>query len=331
MKTCLVTGGAGFIGSHLVEALIAKGHTVSVLDSKPIESAANLQRVRDRINYFEASVCDLEAVRRASRGVDVIFHQTEIGSVSGSIRDPRTTNQLGVDGTLNVLEAARENEVTRVVYGSSASVYGSESRLPRCEDSPLEPISPYGAARLAGENYCVAFTANLGLETVRLRYFNVYGPRQELAGDQVAVLPAFLNAMAAGQRPVIYGDGMQTRDFVRVADVVQANLLAADNPRAAGKAYNIGSGVRTSVLGLLGMINRALDTNLVPIHVRARPGEVRFSQADITSAQRDLGFCPCTDLAEDLRLLAAGLNGGLRGPRFLRLHHAYSAGGPSPD
>lgn len=326
METCLVTGGAGFIGAHLVEALLAKGALVHVIDSLPLDAAPRLWRVRERIQYFQGSVSELELVRAACRDVNMIFHQPALGSVLDSIKDPMATNRLGTEGTLNVLMAARESGVKRVIYGSSASVYGNGGRLPRAEDSPLEPISPHGVAMLAGENYCAAFTDNHGLETVRLRYFNVYGRESIVTEAPANVLQAFSFAVSAGRRPLIFGDGMQTRDFVHIDDVVQANLLAAANPRASGKAYNIGSGQRTTLLGLLGMMGRQLDTTLKPMFTRARPGDIRFSHADTSSTQRDLGFCPCTNLAQDLPTLLDAPESVLRGPRSLHWHFKVSAG-----
>jgi UDP-glucose 4-epimerase len=317
METCLVTGGAGFIGAHLVEALLAKDAFVHVLDHLPLDHAPRLWRVRERIRYFQGSILDLNLVRAASQDVNIVFHQPELGSVLDSIKDPLVTNRLGTEGTLNVLIAARECNVRRVIYGSSASVYGNGGRLPRAEDSPVEPISPHGAALLAGENYCAAFTDNHGLETVRLRYFNVYGRESLISESPANVVQAFSYAVAAGRRPLVFGDGMQTRDFVHIDDVVQANLLAAANPRASGKVYNIGSGQRTTLLGLLGMMGRELDTTLKPMFTRARPGDIRFSHADTSSTQRDLGFCPCTNLARDLPKLLDAPESVLRGPRSL--------------
>jgi UDP-glucose 4-epimerase len=317
METCLVTGGAGFVGAHLVEALVAKGAIVHVMDRPALEAAPRLWRVRERIHYFQGSILDLDLIRAASRDVNVVFHQPRLGSVLDSIKDPLATNRIGAEGTLNVLMAARENGVKRVIYGSNASVYGNGGRLPRTEDCSLEPISPHGVATLAGENYCAAFTDNHGLETVRLRCFNVYGRETIVTEGPENVLQAFSAAATAGRRPLIFGDGMQTRDFVHVDDVVQANLLAAANPRAAGKAYNIGSGQRTTLLGLLGVMGRQLETILKPMFTRARPGDIRFSLADTSTSQRELGFCPCTNLATDLPTLRDAPESVLRGPRSL--------------
>jgi UDP-glucose 4-epimerase len=319
MESCLVTGGAGFVGAHLVEALVAKSLIVHVLDTSALEAASRLRRVRERISYFLGSVLDLDLVRAASRDVNFIIHQPMLGSVPESLKDPLTINRLATEGTLNVLAAARENSVKRVIYGSDASVYGHGGRLPRSEDCPLEPVSPHGVAMLAGENYCAAFTANYGLETVRLRCFNVYGHDMLAAKPHQGVLQSFATAVAAGQRPLIFGDGMQTRDFVHVDDVVQAHLLAAANSRIAGRAYNIGSGQQTTLLGLLGMMERHVDATVKPMFTRARQGDIRFSLADTSATQRDLGYCPRTNLAEDLPALVDGPESILRGPRSPRL------------
>ena len=326
MESCLVTGGAGFIGAHLVEALVAKGLMVHVLDTPALEIATRLRRVRERIHYFQGSVLDFDLVRAASRDVNLIFHQPTLGSVPESISDPIAINRLATEGTIQVLSAARENSVKRVVYGSDATVYGHGGRLPRSEDCPLEPVSPHGVAMLAGENYCAAFTANFGLETVRLRCFNVYGQDALASEPYQGVLQSFATAIAGGQRPLVFGDGMQTRDFIHIDDVVQAHLQAAANPRISGKAYNIGSGQQTTLLGLLGMMGRHVVTAVKPMFTRARHGDIRFSLADTSATQRDLGFCPCTNLAEDLLDLLAGPESILRGPRSPKLRVRVFAG-----
>jgi UDP-glucose 4-epimerase len=331
METCLVTGGAGFVGANLVEALVAKGLIVHVLDTPSLDGATRLRRVRERIHYFQGSILDLDLIRAITRDASLIYHNPCIGSIADSIQDPISTNRIATEGTINVLSAARENSVKRVVYGSDASVYGHGGRLPRSEDSPLEPVSPHGAALLAGENYCVAFTANFGLETVRLRCFNVYGNDALGQQSQQGALESFAAALAAEQRPLVFGDGMQTRDFVHVDDVVQAHLLAAANPRISGKAYNIGSGQQTTILGLLGMMGRHLDTTVKPMFTRPRPGDARFSLADTSATQRDLGFCPRTNLAEDLPALLEAPESVLRGPLSPRFRVRVFAGGAFPD
>ena len=330
METCLRDGRQESLALALPNSC-RQGRLVHVLDLPTLEAAPRLRNIRERIHYFQGSVLDLELLRSASRDVDVIFHQPMLGSVLDSIKDPLSTNRLGTEGAINVLSAAHENSVRRVIYLSSASVYGHGGRLPRSEDCPLEPISPHGVAMLAGENYCVAFAANHGLETVRLRPFNVYGSGVSSAEAQPGVLESFADAVASGRRPLVFGDGMQTRDFVHVDDVVQANLLAAANPRAAGKAYNIGSGQQTTLLSLLGMMGRHLDITLKPMITRARPGDIRFSLADTTASQRDLGCCPCTNLASDLAGLLGARELVLKGPKSPRLRVRVFARGNSTD
>jgi UDP-glucose 4-epimerase len=245
MSLCLVTGGAGFIGSHLVDGLLQAGHSVRVLDNLSTGSLANLAQVQGRIDLIEGDITNLEAVRSAMRGVVWVFHEAALASVPRSVEDPATTNRTCVDGTINVLLAARDAKVQRVVYAASSSAYGASPSLPKREtDLPL-PMSPYAVAKLAAEHYCAAFSEVYGLETVRLRYFNVFGPRQPPDSPYAAVIPRFLEAMMAGKSPVIYGDGLQSRDFTYVADIVQANFLAAKAPGVSGKVFNIACGRRS--------------------------------------------------------------------------------------
>jgi UDP-glucose 4-epimerase len=301
MAECLVTGGAGFIGSHLVEALLAQGHAVRVLDNFSTGSRENLAMVRHGIELIEADVTDLDAVRAATRDVEVVFHQAALASVPRSVANPLATHQACATGTLHVLLAAREAGARRVVYAASSSAYGSSPHLPKRETDPTLPLSPYAVAKLAGEQYCAAFSQVYGLETVRLRYFNVFGPRQSPDSPYAAVIPLFLQAMLAGRSPVIHGDGLQSRDFTFVDDAVQANLLAATAPGVSGKVYNIACGNRTSLLELVARINEMLGTAIQPAHDAARPGDVRHSQADISRARSDLGYCPRIDVAQGLR------------------------------
>src|SRR5262245_43499883 len=261
MAACLVTGGAGFIGSHLVEALVTRGYSVRVLDNLSTGSAANLARVRRDVELIQGDLTDLNTVREAVRDTELVFHQAALASVPRSVADPLSTHQACVNGTLHVLLAAREAGVRRIVYAASSSAYGASTKLPKQETDPTLPLSPYAAAKLAGEQYCAAFTEVYGLETVRLRYFNVYGPRQSPDSPYAAVIPLCLRAMLAGRGPRIHGDGRQSRDFTFVADVVRANLLAAEAPGVAGAVYNIACGRRTSLLDLVVKINALLGTD----------------------------------------------------------------------
>jgi UDP-glucose 4-epimerase len=298
---CLVTGGAGFIGSHLVEALLARGHRVRVLDNFSTGRRENLTPYRGDIELIAGDLTDLNTVRAATRDAEVVFHQAALASVPRSVADPLATHQACATGTLHVLMAAREAGVRRVIYAASSSAYGNSPQLPKCETDPTVPLSPYAAAKLTGENYCAAFSQVYGLETVRLRYFNVFGPRQPPDSPYAAVIPRFLEAMRAGRSPVIYGDGQQSRDFTFVQDVVQANLLAAEAPGVSGKVYNIACGRRTSLLNLVAKINALLGAHIKPIHDNARPGDVRHSQANIERAQTELGFVPAHDVDGGLR------------------------------
>jgi UDP-glucose 4-epimerase len=301
MTISLVTGGAGFIGSHLVEALLQRGHTVRVLDNFSTGDLGNLEGVRGQIHVLDGDITDLDAVRAAMKGVRFVFHQAALASVPRSIANPLATHQACVNGTLHVLMAAREAGVRRVVYAASSSAYGGSRRLPKCEDDPTIPLSPYAVAKLAGEQYCAVFSSVYGLETVRLRYFNVFGPRQSPDNPYAAVIPKFIEAMTRGQSPVIHGNGEQSRDFTFVADVVRANLLASEAPGVSGNVYNIACGRRTSLLQLVEHLNGMLGTNIKPTHTEPRPGDVPHSQASIERAVEDLGYKPTTDIATGLR------------------------------
>jgi UDP-glucose 4-epimerase len=301
MPQCLVTGGAGFIGSHLVEALVARGHRVRVLDNFSTGDATNLEGVRGSIDLVEGDITDFDTVRSAVRGTEVVFHQAALASVPRSVADPMATHRACVDGTLHVLLAAKEERVRRVVYAASSSAYGNSDRLPKRETDPTAPLSPYAVAKLAGEQYCAAFSEVYGLETVRLRYFNVFGPRQTPDSPYAAVIPLFLRALTRGERPLIYGDGGQSRDFTFVDDVVQANLLAAETPGVSGRVFNVACGHRTSLLELLRHLNALLGTETAPVHTDPRPGDVRHSQADIGRARELLGYRPTTDTLSGLR------------------------------
>lgn len=302
MPTCiLVTGGAGFIGSHICEALVKRGSRVRVLDNLMTGYRANLAHLEDRFEFIEADIGDYEAVRRAAEGVSVIFHQAAIPSVPRSVAEPRLNHEANVEGTFNVLIAAREARVRRVVYAASSSAYGDTETLPKTENMLPSPLSPYAAAKLFGEYYCQVFTRVYGLETVALRYFNVFGPRQDPSSPYSGVISKFVTALLAGERPVIYGDGEQSRDFTYIDNVVDANLRAAEAPAANGKIINIGGGTRVTLNQLLTELQHIFGSDLPPSYEEPRTGDVRHSLADITLAQRLLGYTPNISLAESLR------------------------------
>ncbi len=299
----LVTGGAGFIGSHLVEHLVAAGHEVVVLDDLSAGRREYLAAVRDDIRFLHGSVTDLEGCRRAMVGVHCVLHQAAVTSVQRSVDDPLVAHHVNVTGTLNVLLAAREAEVQRVVYAGSTAAYGDSPRLPNREDHLTRPLSPYAASKLAAEEYCRAFSVTYGLDTVVLRYFNVFGPRQDPNSQYAAVVPRFITAALAGERPTIYGDGGQTRDFVYVANVVHANLLASHAPAAhvAGQVFNVGAGLSVSVNELWSAISALVGIDLAPAYAAARVGEVRDSLAAISKAREQIGYEPTVDFEEGLR------------------------------
>jgi UDP-glucose 4-epimerase len=300
MALYLVTGGAGFIGSHLVEALVQRGGRVRVLDDFSTGHRDNLEAVASSIELIEGDITDAQTVRQAMAGVEVVFHQAALASVPRSVANPLATHRACVDGTLNVLLAARDAGVRRVVYAASSSAYGNSEVLPKSEHHPTLPLSPYAVAKLAGEQYCAAFSEVYRLETVRLRYFNVFGPRQSPSSPYAAVIPLFIQALSTGKRPTIHGDGSQSRDFTFVADVVQANLLAAEAPGVSGKVYNVACGKRTTLLELVQHLNALLGTNIEPTHTAPRPGDVKHSLADIHRASADLGYQPTTDIPTGL-------------------------------
>jgi UDP-glucose 4-epimerase len=301
VSTCLVTGGAGFIGSHLVEALVARGDAVRVLDDLSTGNAENLAGVRQRVQLIQGSVTAADVVERAVAGCDAVFHLAALPSVTKSVEAPLASHEIGATGTLLVLDAARRAGVRRVVYAASSSAYGDQPGDVRRETDPLLPLSPYAAAKLAGEHYCQCCTAVYGLETVRLRFFNVFGPRQDAKSPYSGVISLFSAAMAKGSAPTIYGDGLQTRDFVFVADVIQALVKAAEAPQAAGKVYNIGCGQSVTILDLVNHLNELLGVQLQPIFAPPRAGDVRHSLADIALARQDLGYAPAVSFREGLR------------------------------
>jgi nucleoside-diphosphate-sugar epimerase len=298
----LVTGGAGFIGSHLVDALLARGDEVVVLDNFSTGRAENLAHVQDRIRFIEASIVDLGACRKAMEGADLVLHQAALGSVPRSVADPVTTHDVNLTGTLNILVAAREAGVRRVVYAASSSAYGNTDELPKREEMAPRPLSPYAVSKLAGEEYCAAFHASYGLPTVALRYFNVFGPRQDPGSRYAAVIPLFIAAAHANRAPTINGDGEQSRDFSYVDNVVQANLRACDAPPEAwGRVFNIGCGARISINDLWRQICALTGTTVEASYGKPRRGDVRDSLAALDHARNLLGYEPEIGLEEGLR------------------------------
>jgi nucleoside-diphosphate-sugar epimerase len=300
-KTYLVTGGAGFIGSHLSERLIREGHSVRVLDDFSSGKIENLESVRDKVEIIRGDVRDINLVREAMDGVEVVFHQAAIGSVPRSVADPLATHEANITGTLNVLMAARDAGVRRVIYASSSSVYGEGAQLPKREDMMPQPLSPYALSKLAGEYYCAVFYRVYGLESVSLRYFNIFGPRQDPTSQYAAVIPRFIAALIEGQPPIIYGDGMQSRDFTYVENAVEANLLAAEARGVAGRAFNVACGNRYTLLELLDRLKRIIGCRVEPLHEAPRPGDIRHSQASIEAAKAALGYRVAVDFDEGLR------------------------------
>ncbi len=302
-RTSVVTGGAGFIGSNLVHALLARGDRVRVLDDLSTGRAVNLDDVRRDVELVDGDVRDADAVARAIEGTALVFHQAAIPSVARSVADPVATNDVNVTGTLNVLVSARDAEVERVVYASSAAVYGNADTLPLHEGMPTRPASPYGVSKLAGERYLEAFTRTDGLPTVALRYLNVFGPRQNPRSEYAAAIPRFISCTVGADAPTIFGDGEQARDFVFVDDVVHANLLAAEAIEPAwGRAFNIGRGERRTVNELLDAIRTLVPgEHPTPVNAPPRAGEIRDSWSDISAAREVLGYEPAVAFEEGLR------------------------------
>ena len=308
----VVTGGAGFIGSHLVEHLVTAvgGHRVTVLDNFSTGRRENLEPWLERIRIVEGSVTDPDACREAIAGADFVLHQAALPSVPRSLRDPLASHEANATGTLNVLIAARDAHVQRVVYAASSSAYGNTAELPKREEMLPRPLSPYAAAKYAGEQYCRAFHASFGVATVALRYFNVFGPRQDPSSQYAAVIPKFIMCAVAGESPTIFGDGEQTRDFTFVRNVVRANLLACEAPAAAlGEAYNVGCGERVSVNALWRRIRDLLGATVDARYEPARTGDVRDSLASLDRVRTMLGYTPVVALDEGLRETVRSLTG----------------------
>jgi nucleoside-diphosphate-sugar epimerase len=303
----LVTGGAGFIGSHIAERMVELGHDVVVLDNFSTGRRQNLAAFADEVELVEGDMRSYERVHTAVRGCEVVLHQAALPSVPRSVQDPLTSTEANVTGTLNVLLNARDAGVRRVVFASSSSIYGANPELPKHESQAVLPLSPYAVSKLAGEGYCRSFVHIYGLESVALRYFNVFGPRQDPLSQYAAVIPNFILACTGGERPVIHGDGEQSRDFTYVANVVDANVLAMDAPAVGGRVFNIACGVRITLNELLDGVKRLTASDVSAVYADARPGDVRHSLADISAAGVALGYEPKVELSEGLRLTLAHL------------------------
>ncbi|MFA6471432.1 MAG: SDR family oxidoreductase [Candidatus Latescibacterota bacterium] len=306
---CLVTGGAGFIGSNLTERLLSEGNEVVVLDNLSTGKMGNIEAFlkNDRFRFIEGTVTDPETCSLACRRADYVFHEAAVCSVPQSIKDPKETHEVNVTGTANVFLAARDAHVKRVVWASSTSVYGNSEILPNVESMPLCPLSPYAASKAAGEMFARAFSEVFDISIISLRYYNVFGKRQDPASPYAAVIPLFVSVLLRGERPVIFGDGGQTRDFVYIDNVVDANIRAAIHAPmdAGGRAYNVGCGNRISINELYGIVAEELGSNLKPLYMPGREGEVRNSVADIGAARRDFGYNPLIDVREGLKLSLA--------------------------
>lgn len=307
----LITGGAGFIGASLAEALVASGERVRIFDNFSTGTHQNLAGFAERVEIVEGDLRELEAVRRAMQGVTYVSHQAALRSVPRSVDDPLSSDAVNTHGTLHVLMAAREAKVRRVVYASSSSVYGDSEILPKVEDLPTAPISPYAVSKLAGELYCRVFTRLYGLETVGLRYFNVFGPKQSPESKYAAVVPLFIRAALHDEPLEVHGDGEQSRDFTYIDNVVQANRLAFTAPKAAGEAFNIACNERHSVLDIAHMIERLLGRPLKINHTPTRAGDVRHTLASIEKAQRLLDYRPTVGFEEGMRRTVAALKSSL--------------------
>jgi nucleoside-diphosphate-sugar epimerase len=300
MASYLVTGGAGFIGSHLTEELVRRGHAVRVVDSLVTGKRGNLAHVPN-VEFVQGDLAEADVASRVVSGVDFVLHQAAIPSVPRSVEDPVTSNRANISASLNILVAARDAGVKRLVYAGSSSAYGNTPTLPKREDMAPNPLSPYALQKLVAEQYCQLFTRLYGFEAVSIRYFNVFGPRQDPGSPYSGVISLFSTALLEGRQPIIYGDGEQTRDFTYVANVVDGVLRACDAPRAAGEVINVATGGRISLNELLRVMNTIVGSNIQAIYKEARSGDVKDSQADISKAHALLGYTPIIGLEDGLR------------------------------
>ncbi len=301
MALYLITGGSGFIGSHTADEILRRGGEVRVLDNLSTGRRENLAHISNRIEFFELDIRELDAIRPAFEGVDYVVHLAALPSVPRSVADPITSNAINITGTLNVLVAARDAKVKRLVFSASSSAYGDNPEFPRRETQMPRPLSPYALGKLAGEYYCQLFTQLYGLETVALRYFNIFGPRQNHHSPYTGVLSIFITAFLKGETPTIFGDGEQSRDFTYVANAVKATLLASTAPGAAGKTINVGVGEQFTLNRTVAMLNEIMELNVKPEYGLPRAGDVRDSLADITLARQALGYEPDFLYEEGLR------------------------------
>jgi nucleoside-diphosphate-sugar epimerase len=305
----LVTGGAGFIGSHIAHRLVSTGHEVVVLDNFLTGSRANVAPIADRIRVVEGDVRHAATVEECAAGCEVVFHEAAIVSVPYSVEHPQESHDVNIQGTINVLQAARKAKTRRVVFASSAAIYGEEPTLPKVETMRPEPISPYGVEKITGEHYLATWSKLFDVETVALRYFNVFGPRQDPRSPYSGVISIFADRIIGGRPIAFYGDGMQCRDFVYVDNVVDANLLAATRPGISGRAYNVACGQRTTLVDLASLIERAADRRVERSFAAPRAGDIKESVADISRARADLGYAPGVEVEEGLRRLVHFVRG----------------------
>jgi nucleoside-diphosphate-sugar epimerase len=300
MAKYLVTGGAGFIGSNIVEELVKRGKKVRVLDSFITGKISNIKPFLNKIELIKGDIRNKKTLDKAMKGIDYVIHQAALRSVPKSVDDPFTTNDINITGTLNLLMAAKKAGVRRVVYASSSSAYGDAKSFPQRETDTPGPISPYGVSKLAAENYCVTFAKTFGLETVSLRYFNVFGPRQNPESKYSAVVPAFIFAMVKGRSPIVEWDGKQSRDFTYVGNVVEANLRACVVPGISGEVFNVACGTTTSIIDIVNLINKNLGMHIKPEYAPKRKGDVRKTRADISKLKRKLGIKKMVYFSEGL-------------------------------
>lgn len=301
MPKYLVTGGAGFIGSHIVERLIRDGESVRVLDNFATGKRENLAPFAGKFEMVEGDLRNRADCAKACAGVEIVFHEGAVPSVPKSVEDPITSHEANIDGTFNILMAARDAKCRRLIYAASSSAYGDQPELPKRETARPAPLSPYAVNKLVGEYYLSVFCKCWGLETLSLRYFNVFGPRQDPKSQYAAAIPAFVTAILRGEPPTIYGDGEQTRDFTFIDNVVHANLLAAKAPKVSGEVVNVACGERVSVNQIISQINQLLGRNVKSKHVPDRAGDVKHSLADISLARQVIGYEPLVDFADGLR------------------------------